>query len=81
MVFVDIKSAGNGIVVAEYRPEREDARPGVITYDVREKTMVGVDKSPDDDASLSWYVMGAIHEIRRMIAEMPIRMHGKNIWY
>lgn len=81
MVFVDILEISGDIVIAKYRPEKEDARPGFITYSVKEESIVNVDRSPDDNTSLSWYVMGAIYEIRRMIAEDPVRTHGRNIWY
>ena len=81
MVYVDIKSIDGDTVTASYRPGSKDAKPGTITFDMKTRWMVGYDRSPDDDMSLSWYIAHAAVALKRMTSETPMRMSGMSAWY
>lgn len=81
MVYVDIKNVDGDIVTALYHPERKDAEPGTITFDVKAQRILRYDRSPVDKMTSSWYVGHAIVALKRMTSETPIRMSGMSAWY
>lgn len=81
MVYVDIKSIDGDVVTAAYRPERKDAEPGTIIFDMKTQWFTGYEKSPDDEMGLGWYIAHAAVALKRMTSETPIRMSGMSAWY
>lgn len=81
MVYVDVKSINENIVIALYHPERKDAEPGTITFDIKEQQMLGYDRSPVDKMTLDWYIGHAVMALKRMTSETPMRISGMSAWY
>lgn len=82
MVVVDFISMDDSVALFEYRPESENAAPGIIEINVRNGKARLVKKSPDDDMTdTAWYVPHAIRCAAEMLRETPIRNHCVRIWH